>query len=108
MKTNTENKKWIRAGQGTLKTPSGNLIKTEVIEQIGQGRIFEVYDYSNDDEANIALISAAQELLEACLALIKAESMQTLGKRDGVTMGQISSAIDLARAAISKAPGGVK
>ena len=54
------------------------------------------------------LIAASPELLEACIALMKAEPMQTLGKRDGGTLGQISSAIDLARAAIAKATGGVR
>lgn len=46
--------------------------------------------------------SAAPELLAACELLMKAEGMQS-GKRDGATMGQISLAIDAARAAITKA-----
>lgn len=57
------------------------------------------------DIANARLIAAAPDLLAACHALMRAEAMQTEGKRDGATMGQISLAIDAARAAIAKATG---
>lgn len=55
-------------------------------------------------EADARLIAAAPDLLAACKALMLAEGMQS-GKRDGGTMGLISSAIDSARAAIRKAGG---
>ena len=54
--------------------------------------------------ANARLISAAPDLLAACHALMRAEAMQE-GKRGGEIMGQISLAIDAARAAIAKATG---
>lgn len=61
--------------------------------------------FGPDSEANARLIAAAPDLLAACHALMRAEVMQTEGKRDGATMGQISLAIDAARAAIAKAKG---
>jgi hypothetical protein len=60
------------------------------------------YVFALADTANARLISAAPELLAACQWLLRAESMQQ-GKRDGGTMGEISLAIDKARAAIAKA-----
>ncbi len=52
---------------------------------------------------NARLIAAAPELLEACRLLMKAEAMQQ-GERGGAIMGQISTAIDAARAALEKIP----
>ena len=66
------------------------------------------YDLStsnlDENEANARLIAAAPELLAACQSLMRAEGMQR-GDRDGCTMGEISQAIDAARAAIAKALG---
>ena len=59
---------------------------------------------SDTDRANARLIAAAPDLLAACHALMRAEPMQE-GKRGGEIMGQISLAIDAARAAIAKAKG---
>lgn len=56
----------------------------------------------DEEEANARLIAAAPDLLTACEELMKAESMQQ-GSRSGGTMGQISTAIDIARAALAKA-----
>ena len=58
----------------------------------------------NETDANARLIAAAPDLLAACHALMRAEAMQE-GKRGGEIMGQISLAIDAARAAIAKATG---
>ena len=66
------------------------------------GPLLEAFDNAT---ANARLIAAAPDLLAACQALMRAETMQTEGKRDGATMGQISLAIDAARAAIAKATG---
>lgn len=58
----------------------------------------------DDTDADKRLIAAAPELLAACQSLMRAEGMQR-GDRDGCTMGEISQAIDAARAAIAKALG---
>lgn len=56
---------WLPCGNGTLAHPvSGRPITTHVIEAEGWGRIGEWYDYSNETEANFALIVSAPALLE--------------------------------------------
>lgn len=71
---------------------------SEIIAQTKRG-------FLRDDDrakANAALIASAPEMLAALELLMRAESMQK-GARDGCTMGEISQAIDAARAAIAKA-----
>ena len=77
-------------------------------EEVGCAVMPMGYDLStsnlDENEANARLIAAAPELLAACQSLMRAEGMQR-GDRDGCTMGEISQAIDAARAAIAKALG---
>ena len=90
---------WVECGQGTLLHPvTNNPITTEVVEAIGFGRIFEVYHYSNENEANARLIAAAPELLEALIAL---ES----GVRNWISEGVSPEMLASARAAIARAEG---
>ena len=56
-------------------------------------------------EADARLIAAAPELLVACRMLAEVADQFQAGRRDGGTMGLISSAMDQARAAIAKAEG---
>jgi len=53
--------------------------------------------------ANTVLIAAAPELLTALEAVVLAGTALQMGYRDGATMGQISAAVDNARAVIAKA-----
>lgn len=65
-------------------------------------------DFYGPEEAaaNSRLVIAAPDLLAACELLDLAAELFRAGKRDGGTMGQISIAMDAARAAIAKAKGG--
>ena len=54
---------WLDCGKGTLVHPvTGRPVTTRVVEVRGRGRIFEVYDYSNESEHNFQLIMAAPSL----------------------------------------------
>lgn len=56
---------WMSCGQGVLGDPvTGLPVITEVIESKGWGRIGEWYDYSNEQEANVRLITCAPDILE--------------------------------------------
>ncbi len=57
---------------------------------------------TSDNWTDARLIAAAPELAAACRTLLQCEPMQR-GARDGATMGMISSAIDAARAALTRA-----
>lgn len=61
---------WLDCGDGILNLPSGPVARTRVVELKDFGRIFEVYDYSNDPEANFRLILAAPKLLTACIGML--------------------------------------
>lgn len=89
-------------GPWYTNTKGDNRYQSEIARE-GDGKTVAITYTSNDADAH--LIAAAPDLLAACKALMLAEGMQS-GKRDGVTMGLISSAIDAARAAIAKAQGG--
>lgn len=55
---------WLDCGEGILQHPgSGRALKTRVVEAKGFGRVFEVYDYSNEPDYNFRLILAAPALL---------------------------------------------
>ena len=74
----SENKtEWLDCGQGTMFIcPSGahmREVTTKAVELKGHGRIFEIYDYSNEPEQNFELIVNAPKvkaqrdlLLELC------------------------------------------
>lgn len=78
----------------------------ESVVQINQipGGVVARMTMQVEHKANARLIAAAPEMLEALRLLMKAEDMQN-GARGGCTMGAISSAIDAARLAITKATG---
>lgn len=59
----------------------------------------------SENRANAHLIAAAPDLLAALEACISAGSMIQQGKRGGEVMGQLSAAIDRARAVVAKARG---
>lgn len=74
----TKTTEWLDCGDGTLRNMNLRAIKTRVVELKGFGRIFEVYDYSNEPEQNFDLIVNApkvkrqrDELVEAVLKYIE-------------------------------------
>lgn len=55
-------KVWIGCGDGILReAASDTLVQTSVVEEKGFGRIFEIFDYSNEQVKNLRLILAAPE-----------------------------------------------
>ena len=100
---------WMDCGEGRLKHPvTGGPVATRVVEAKGWGRIFEVFDYSNESDANFRLIIAAPELLTALEAATNAlaiESINRFGNRHFETAKAIETIIAEARAAIAKAKG---
>lgn len=62
---------WMDCGEGILIHPTAHEpICTRVVELKGHGRIFEVYDYSNEPEQNFRMILASPELLDALKMLV--------------------------------------
>lgn len=66
---------WMLCGDGTLWDDIGNgetrPITTKVIEAKGFGRIADVYDYSNEPDANLTIMLKAPELLAALRRVVK-------------------------------------
>lgn len=64
-----KNTEWTDCGEGTmyLEADGKHMVgcTTRVVELKGHGRIFEVYDYSNESEQNFQLLLAAPKLLAA-------------------------------------------
>ena len=84
---------WMDCGSGTLLHPVTHApVSTRVVEAKDWGRIFEVYDYSNQADANFRLILAAPELLAALKNLVE-------------TPDVYQADMQQARAALSKAEG---
>lgn len=55
---------WMDCGDGILReAASDTLVQTSVVEEKGFGRIFEVFDYSNEPLKNLRLILAAPEAI---------------------------------------------
>lgn len=95
---------WLDCGEGTLRDPlTGQSITTRVIEAQGFGRILEVYDYSNEAEANFRLMLAAPELLAALEEAMR--EVEGFEERTGIK--QFVAWVSHTRAAIAKAKGGL-
>ena len=96
--------KWLDCGEGTLLDPvTKNPITTRVVELEGFGRVFEVYDYSNEPAENFRLILAAPHLLaalEKVTAYFDAIDAMQPEKKHGTVGDSVRSK---ARAAIAKA-----
>ena len=89
---------WMDCGEGRLKHPvTGGPVATRVVEAKDWGRIFEVFDYSNESDANFRLIIAAPELLAA---------LEGFHPSRIESRGDLARAWEDARAAIAKAKGG--
>lgn len=55
---------WMDAGDGILReAASDTLVQTSVVQEKDFGRIFEVFDYSNEPLKNLRLILAAPEAI---------------------------------------------
>ena len=95
--------KWnICFGQGILLHPVTLVpVTTQVVELEGFGRIGEWYDYSDSPEENIALISAAPDLLEACKKLVEYRRRNTLNFQ----LEKADDFINAMKNAIAKAEG---
>ena len=91
---------WTICGNGILTHPvSGRELQTTVIEADSWGRIFDIYDYSNEPEYNARLIAAAPELLEACQTFLGIWSDRARLHPD------VAMAVGAAERAIAKAQG---
>ena len=96
-----EGETWSLEDGRCIVTPDGRFNLTYGTEK-GSGRAM-FPDFCKLDRI-AQQVAALPELLAACESLMRAEGMQR-GDRDGCTMGEISQAIDAARAAIAKALG---
>lgn len=97
---------WMDCGSGIIDVADGrSAIATRVVEAKDWGRIFEVYDYSNEPEANFRLILAAPELLAAMQDIFAQCAMTHKHWGDGDNNKQADAAVARARAAIKAAKG---
>lgn len=88
--------RFIPCGQGIVDHPvSGRPITTEVVEQVGFGRIGEYIDLTGEGYA-FRLLLAAPELLDACRDVC-----------DNWEHGDLAAAARLCAAAIAKAEGAI-